>query len=60
LEGLVLGLYDQQGLLRFSGRDLADCLAYAELFALADGSFSLESLVHEPSAEDRWAQSASS
>jgi len=45
----VLGLYDQQGLLRFSGRDLADCLAYAELFALAEGSFSLEPLVHEPS-----------
>jgi hypothetical protein len=36
-------------LLRFSGRDLADCLAYAELFALAEGSFSLEPLVHEPS-----------
>ena len=46
----MLGLYDQQGLLRFSGRDLEDCLAYAELFALAEGSFSLESLVHEPSA----------
>ncbi|MFM2174741.1 MAG: hypothetical protein RLZZ54_2668 [Cyanobacteriota bacterium] len=45
----MLGLYDQQGLLRFSGRDLADCLAYAELFALAEGSFSLEPLVHEPS-----------
>lgn len=44
----MLGLYDQQGLLRFSGRDLADCLAYAELFALAEGSFSLEPLVHEP------------
>ncbi len=56
----MLGLYDQQGLLRFSGRDLADCLAYAELFALADGSFSLESLVHEPSPEDPWGQSASS
>lgn len=47
----MLGLYDQQGLLRFSGRDLADCLAYAELFALAEGSFSLESLLHEPTAE---------
>ena len=44
----MLGLYDQQGLLRFSGRDLADCLAYAELFALAEGNFSLEPLVHEP------------
>jgi hypothetical protein len=47
----LLGLYDQQGLLRFSGRDLADCLAYAELFALADGSFSLEPLAHEPRLE---------
>ena len=55
----MLGLYDQQGLLRFSGRDLADCLAYAELFALADGSFSLESLVHEATAEAPWDQPAS-
>lgn len=52
----MLGLYDQQGLLRFSGRDLADCLAYAELFALADGSFSLESLVHDPGADGSGAQ----
>ena len=44
----MVGLYDQQGLLRFSGRDLADCLAYAELFALGEGSFSLEPLGHEP------------
>ena len=44
----MLGLYDQQGLLRFSGRDRADCLAYAELFALAEGSFSLEPLQPEP------------
>ena len=44
----MVGLYDQQGLLRFSGRDLADCLAYAELFSLAEGSFSLEPLGHEP------------
>ena len=47
----VLGLYDQQGLLRFSGRDQADCLAYAELFALAEGSFSLVSLVQESGAD---------
>jgi hypothetical protein len=54
----LLGLYDQQGLLRFSGRDLADCLAYAELFDLAEGSFSLESLVHEFAAEAAGAQLA--
>lgn len=48
METWVLGLYDQQGLLRFTGRDRADCLAYAELFALTEGSFSLESLQHEP------------
>jgi len=40
----VIGLYDQQGILRFVGRDPADCQAYAELFALEEGSFSLESL----------------
>jgi hypothetical protein len=41
----VTGLYDSQGVLRFSGRDPEDCLAYAELFSLAPGSFSLESLL---------------
>lgn len=43
----MIGLYDQTGMLRFAGRDQADCLAYAELFALAEGSFSLESLQAE-------------
>ncbi|CAK6695430.1 hypothetical protein [Synechococcus sp. CBW1107] len=52
----MLGLYDQQGLLRFSGRDLADCLAYAELFALAEGSFSLESLSQDSYADGPGAQ----
>ena len=41
---MEIGLYDQQGILRFAGRDGADCRAYAELFALEEGSFSLESL----------------
>jgi len=41
----VTGLYDSQGVLRFSGRDHADCLAYAELFALAPESFCLEPLL---------------
>jgi hypothetical protein len=40
----VIGLYDQQGMLRFAGLDRAECLAYAELFALDEGSFCLESL----------------
>jgi hypothetical protein len=40
----VLGLYDQDGVLRFTGPDQADCLAYAELFALVDGAFSIEPL----------------
>ena len=54
----MLGLYDQQGLLRFSGRDQADCLAYAELFGLPEDSFSLESLVHECAVEAAGAQLA--
>jgi hypothetical protein len=54
----VIGLYDQQGLLRFSGRDLADCMAYAELFGLPEDSFSLESLVHEFGVEAVGAQLA--
>ena len=41
----MTGLYDSQGVLRFSGRDHADCLAYAELFALAPESFCLEPLL---------------
>ena len=30
----LTGLYDNQGVLRFAGRDHADCLAYVELFGL--------------------------
>ena len=40
----MIGLYDQQGMLRFAGLDRAECLDYAELFALDEGSFSLEAL----------------
>ncbi|MFQ6538493.1 MULTISPECIES: hypothetical protein [Aphanothece] len=40
----MTGLYDSQGVLRFAGRDSQDCLAYAELFELSEGSYSLESL----------------
>jgi hypothetical protein len=38
------GLYDAEGVLRFAGRDSSDCLAYAELFGLAPGTYSLSSL----------------
>jgi hypothetical protein len=40
----VIGLYDQQGILRLAARDQAACLAYAELFGLEDGAFSLQPL----------------
>lgn len=40
----MIGLYDQQGILRVAARDQAACLAYAELFGLEDGAFSLQSL----------------
>lgn len=39
-----LGLYDGQGVLRFAGRDQADCLAYADLFGLEAGEFCLQPL----------------
>jgi hypothetical protein len=39
-----LALYDHQGVFRFAGVGEADCLAYADLFALAAGSFTLASL----------------
>ncbi len=40
----MTGLYDDQGVLRFAGRDSDDCLAYAELFGLDQSVYSLESL----------------
>jgi hypothetical protein len=39
-----MGLYDHSGMLRFVGVGEADCLAYAELFELMAGSFSLAPL----------------
>jgi len=40
----VIGLYDHLGLLRFSSGDLDACLAYAALFDMAEGSYTLEEL----------------
>ncbi|MFM1812763.1 MAG: hypothetical protein RLZZ336_1701 [Cyanobacteriota bacterium] len=45
-----VALYDQQGVFRFAGVGEADCLAYADLFALAAGSFTLVSLEPGPCA----------
>ena len=41
---MMTGLYDDQGVLRCSGRDSADCLAYAELFGLTADRYSLAAL----------------
>ena len=41
----MFGLYDQSGMLRYAGPGPAECLAYAELFGLAEDSFSLEPLI---------------
>ena len=43
----MIGLYDQDGVLRIAGRDRDDCLAYAEFFGLEAGSFCLEVLQGE-------------
>lgn len=40
----MVGLYDSHGVLRYAGRDQADCLAYADLFGLEEASYSLEPL----------------
>lgn len=39
-----VALYDHQGVFRFAGVAEADCLAYADLFALPAESFTLASL----------------
>jgi hypothetical protein len=44
---MTTGLYDNQGVLRFSGADRASCLAYAELFGLHDEDFTLVTLVDD-------------
>jgi hypothetical protein len=40
----LVGLYDSHGVLRYAGRDQADCLAYAEFFGLEPAAFCLEPL----------------
>lgn len=45
-----VALYDHQGVFRFAGVGEADCQAYADLFALAAGSFTLVSLESGPCA----------
>jgi hypothetical protein len=49
---LTTGLYDSQGVLRFSGHTRAACLAYAELFGLEDSDFTLVSLLRENLEDD--------
>jgi hypothetical protein len=44
---MTTGLYDNQGVLRFSGQDRASCLAYAELFNLREHDFTLVTLVDD-------------
>ena len=46
----MTGLYDNQGMLRFVGRDQADCLAYAELFGLGVDGYSLACLADDPAS----------
>ena len=43
----MTGLYDNLGMLRFAGRDPADCLAYAELFGLGADGYSLATLADD-------------
>jgi len=42
--GGLVGLYDSDGMLRFTGRDPVDCQAYAELFGLEQAEYSIESM----------------
>lgn len=42
----MIGLYDHLGLLRFASGDLEACLAYADLFDMAEGSYTLEDLLN--------------
>jgi hypothetical protein len=59
----VTGLYDHQGVLRFTGRDQADCLAYADLFGMEAGTYSLSSFpdgqLSRPLRGQRWQPNSS-
>ena len=44
---MTTGLYDNQGVLRYSASDRSACLAYAELFGLQEDDFTLVTLVDE-------------
>ncbi len=43
-DAILVGLYDTDGILRFTGADREACLAYAELFELKSIECSLMSL----------------
>ena len=40
----MFGLYDKQGILRYTNSDKDACIAYAELFNLSASTYSLMSL----------------
>tara|TARA_B100000131_G_C18038715_1_gene581528 strand:+ start:1025 stop:1216 length:192 start_codon:yes stop_codon:yes gene_type:complete len=40
----MFGLYDKEGILRYVNSDKDACLAYAELFDLSSGNYSLMNL----------------
>ncbi len=48
---LLFGLYDEDGILRFTGRDRESCFAYADLFDLPESKCSLV-VIPEPNYGD--------
>ncbi|MCT0205945.1 hypothetical protein KQ302_12685 [Synechococcus sp. CS-602] len=49
----MIGLYDDQGMLRFSGRDTLACLDYAELFGLTPDGYCLQALSADEHSESQ-------
>ena len=41
----MFGLYDKEGILRYTNSDKDACIAYAELFNLSASTYSLMSLI---------------